>query len=65
MAEDSAQLPVLMNQEYRVKLGRSFLFPKDNAFHTIKCEFIGRAGAINASVSCFAFFFTYVFPKCR
>lgn len=31
-------LPVNFNQEYRVKLGRTFTFPKENAFHTIKCE---------------------------
>lgn len=29
---------VAMNQEYRVKLGKSFTFPKENAFHTIKCK---------------------------
>ena len=37
MAE--ADIPgVVMNQEYRVKLGKSFMFPKENAFHTIKCK---------------------------
>lgn len=37
MAE--AEIPgVVMNQEYRVKLGKSFMFPKENAFHTIKCK---------------------------
>ena len=30
---------VVLNQEYRVKLGKSFTFPKENAFHTIKCKF--------------------------
>ena len=35
------ELPgVVMNQEYRVKLGKSFTFPKENAFHTIKCKLI-------------------------
>ena len=29
---------VALNQEYRVKLGKSFTFPKENAFHTIKCK---------------------------
>ena len=32
------QLPVRLGQEYRVKLGRSFTFPEQNSFHTIKCE---------------------------
>ena len=33
------ELPgVVLNQEYRVKLGKSFTFPKENAFHTIKCK---------------------------
>ena len=37
MAE--TELPgVTLNQEYRVKLGKSFTFPKENAFHTIKCK---------------------------
>ncbi|CAI7993730.1 ELL-associated factor 1 [Geodia barretti] len=30
---------VALNQEYRVKLGKSFTFPKENAFHTIKYDF--------------------------
>ena len=34
----AGQLPVKLNQEYRVKLGRSFTFPKENSFHTIKCN---------------------------
>ncbi len=34
-----ADPPVIVGQEYRVKLGKSFTFPKDNAFHTIKCKF--------------------------
>ena len=34
----AGQLPVILNQEYRVKLGRSFTFPKENSFHTIKCN---------------------------
>ena len=38
MSEAKAQLPVVLNQEYRVKLGKSFTFPKENAFHTIKCK---------------------------
>ena len=39
MAEaPAADLPVVLGQEYRVKLGKSFTFPKANAFHTIKCE---------------------------
>ena len=38
MAEPSTELPVVQGQEYRVKLGKSFTFPKENAFHTIKCE---------------------------
>ena len=33
-----SRLPVVLNQEYRVKLGKSFTFPKENSFHTIKCE---------------------------
>ena len=37
MAEPDLQ-GVVLNQEYRVKLGKSFTFPKENAFHTIKCE---------------------------
>ncbi len=36
---DVADLPVKLGQEYRVKLGKSFTFPKENAYHTIKCEF--------------------------
>ena len=40
MAEPSTELPVVQGQEYRVKLGKSFTFPKENAFHTIKCESI-------------------------
>ena len=40
MAEPSTELPVVLGQEYRVKLGKSFTFPKENAFHTIKCESI-------------------------
>ena len=32
------QLSVRLGQEYRVKLGRSFTFPEQNSFHTIKCE---------------------------
>ncbi len=32
------QLPVKLGQEYRVKLGKSFTFPRENAYHTIKCE---------------------------
>ena len=35
---------VVMNQEYRVKLGKSFTFPKENAFHTIKCTFAADSG---------------------
>ena len=35
---------VVMNQEYRVKLGKSFTFPKENAFHTIKCMFAADSG---------------------
>ena len=32
------QLSVSLGQEYRVKLGRSFTFPEQNSFHTIKCK---------------------------
>ena len=32
-----AGLQVKVGQEYRVKLGKSFTFPRDNAFHTVKC----------------------------
>ena len=32
------QLSVRLGQEYRVKLGRSFTFPEQNSFHTIKCK---------------------------
>ncbi len=40
MAEvaSTEQLPVKLGQEYRVKLGKSFTFPRENAYHTIKCE---------------------------
>ena len=36
---------VVLNQEYRVKLGKSFTFPKENAFHTIKCEPLDSANS--------------------
>jgi ELL-associated factor len=41
MAEGSVggSIPVVLDQEYRVKLGRTFTFPKENAFHTIKYDF--------------------------
>lgn len=43
MAEAAGgELPVVAGQEYRVKLGKSFTFPRENAFHTIKCK--QRAG---------------------
>ena len=35
----SDQLPINLGLEYRVKLGKSFTFPKKNAFHTLKCEY--------------------------
>ena len=38
MADVPQTLPVEFGQEYRVKLGKSFTFPRENAFHTIKCE---------------------------
>ncbi len=31
-------LPINMAQEYRVKLGKSFTFPEENSFHTLKCK---------------------------
>ena len=34
------RIPVELNQEYRVKLGKSFTFPKENAFHSIKCKHV-------------------------
>ncbi len=38
MAEvaSTEQLPVKLGQEYQVKLGKSFTFPRENAYHTIR-----------------------------
>ena len=50
MAEAPAvELPVVQGQEYRVKLGKSFTFPKENAFHTIKCKLCPKLVLNNAS----------------
>ena len=51
------QLSVRLGQEYRVKLGRSFTFPEQNSFHTIKCKTtvdqnITVPVRINVSTSC-------------
>lgn len=45
------QLPVKLGQEYRVKLGKSFTFPDENAFHTIKCESVAIWSTIHVPIT--------------
>ena len=56
------QLPIKVGQEYRVKLGKSFTFPKENAYHTIKCELfqpLWSGGPINIFVRICLCFVSY------